>query len=96
MTTLMIKDLSLTEELDRTAMAAVHGGRFAFPSLDFSSRFSSDVDVKATQLVDQRQKFAVGNEVALVDNFEPKVTGNQTALNTINVGVAPYPGRILL
>ena len=27
MTTLMIKDLSLTEELDRSAMAAVHGGR---------------------------------------------------------------------
>ena len=26
MTTLMIKDLSLTEELDRKAMAAVHGG----------------------------------------------------------------------
>jgi hypothetical protein len=26
MTTLMIKDLSVTEELDRTAMAAVHGG----------------------------------------------------------------------
>ena len=26
MTTLMIKDLSVTEELDRTAMVAVHGG----------------------------------------------------------------------
>jgi hypothetical protein len=27
MKTLIIKDLSLTEELDRKAMAAVHGGR---------------------------------------------------------------------
>lgn len=31
MTTLMIKDLSRTEELDRKAMAAVHGGRINDP-----------------------------------------------------------------
>jgi hypothetical protein len=93
MTTLMIKDLSHTEELDRTAMAAVHGGRLAFPSFDFSSRFHSDVDVKATQLISQDQSIVAGNSVALVDNFEPKVTGRQIASNNINVG-APY-GRML-
>ena len=31
MKTLIIKDLALTAELDRSAMAAVHGGRLALP-----------------------------------------------------------------
>ena len=75
----------------QTAMAAVHGGRLAFPSLDFSSRFNSDV--KATQLIGQEQSFVVGNNIALVDNFEPKVTGRQIASNNINVG-APYGGLL--
>jgi hypothetical protein len=44
MTTLMIKDLALTEELDRSAMAAVHGGRLlgGRPSFDFDLRFKDD------------------------------------------------------
>ena len=95
MTTLMIKDLSLTEELDRTAMAAVHGGRLGllgiYSDYDVSNTFKSRID--ASQFVGQSQSFdtAVGNNVALVDKFKPTVDvhGTQRASNNINVG-APY------
>ena len=95
MTTLMIKDLSLTEELDRKAMAAVHGGRLGllgiYSDYDVSNTFKSRID--ASQFVGQSQSFdtAVGNNVALVDKFQPRVNvhGDQSASNNINVG-APY------
>jgi hypothetical protein len=96
MTTLMIKDLSLTEELDRTAMAAVHGGRLGllgiYSDYDVSNTFKSRID--ASQFVGQSQSFdtAVGNNVALVDKFKPTVDvhGTQRASNNINVGGSPY------
>ena len=99
MTTLMIKDLSLTEELDRTAMAAVHGGRLGllgiYSDYDVSNTFKSRID--ASQFVGQSQSFdtAVGNNVALVDKFKPTVDvhGTQSASNNINVG-APYGGLL--
>jgi hypothetical protein len=95
MTTLMIKDLSLTEELDRSAMAAVHGGWFGSrPSFDFSK-----VDVTAHQSNEQYKSFLFnvgnGNTNALVDKVDNpiviNVSGDMNARNEINVGGAsPY------
>ena len=93
MKSLMIKDLCITEELDRSAMAAVHGGRLGLLGIysDYDSTFKSRID--ASQFVGQSQSFdtAVGNNVALVDKFQPRVSvhGDQSASNNINVG-APY------
>ena len=90
MKTLMIKDLCITEELDRSAMAAVHGGRLGLLGIysDYDSTFKSRID--ASQFVGQSQSFetAVGNNVALVDKFKPTVDvhGTQRASNNINVG----------
>ena len=48
MKTLMIKDLCITEELDRSAMAAVHGGRLGLLGIysDYDSTFKSRIDAK--------------------------------------------------
>ena len=78
MTTLMIKDLSLTAELDRKAMAAVHGGRGLRP-FSFDLRYTDDHSVKsniaASIIQDQSVQTAVanGNSFAFVDTFAPKV-----------------------
>jgi hypothetical protein len=90
MKTLMIKDLSLTEELDGSAMAAVHGGHLGLIGIysDYDSTFKSRVD--ASQFIGQNQAFdtVVGNNVALVEKFKPRVNvrGEQSASNNINVG----------
>jgi hypothetical protein len=92
MKALIIKDLALTAELDRSAMAAVHGGRRLgllgiYSDYDYTSTFKSHIE--ASQLVGQEQKFetAVGNNVALVGKFKPEVTvfGTQDASNNITV-----------
>jgi hypothetical protein len=90
MTTLMIKDLSLTEELDRTAMAAVHGGRLDsyrlspsrsyslsdfFSHNDNSSKTETSITNNVTQIAE------VGNNVALVNEFHPYIAMNQTVKN---------------
>lgn len=93
MSALTIKDLSRTEELDRSAMAGVRGGTgWIFPYYDTTNVFKSKID--ATQYNQQMQSFstAVGNNVALVDKFKPHVDvhGTQSASNNINVGGLPY------
>ena len=69
MKTLTITDISVTEELDRKAMADVRGGHaYHYPwlgSADFSEKnFSFD----AVQLINQGQSVAtnVGNNVAVL------------------------------
>ena len=81
MTTLMIKDLSLTAELDRKAMAAVHGGRrlLGVSPFSFDLRYTDDHSVKsdiaASIIQGQSVQTAVanGNDFAFVDKFAPRV-----------------------
>ena len=86
MTTLMIKDLSRTEELDSKAMAAVRGGKYYVPSFSLSldkSKHDFSVDVK--QLIQQSQEVNTGNNVAFLDHSTIKADVDQTAKNTSNI-----------
>jgi hypothetical protein len=98
MTTLMIKDLSVTAELDRSAMASVRGGtskgyeRMPYysmpdcwtpPSYGGSpTSFSFD----ATQSIGQSQNVLNnnGNNAAFVSGITSTVNPTQTANNNIN------------
>jgi hypothetical protein len=89
MHTLTIKDLSVTEELDRKAMGAVRGGmlRVALPYWGPSYAFSkSDFSVNASQLIGQTQDVASanGNNVAFADDIRSIVKPSQTATNNIS------------
>ena len=91
MTTLMINDLSRTEELDRSAMAGVRGGFYFgyYPSfVDASNTFVSKIDAHQSNQLLQDIGTNVGNNVAAFDKFKPEVfvTGSQYATNNINVG----------
>jgi len=90
MKTLMIKDLALTEELDRKAMAAVHGGTYKgvvhpFPSY---SQSKSGLVFDATQIIGQTQNVVNenGNNLAFLDKSKitSTVDTDQTAKNNIN------------
>jgi hypothetical protein len=89
MTTLMIKDLSLTAELDRKAMAAVHGGRLLRP-FSFDLRYTDDHSVKsniAASIVQGQtiqNSFANGNDFAFVDKFAPKMEVKTSQSASIN------------
>jgi hypothetical protein len=88
MTTLMIKDLSLAEELDRSAMAAVHGGRllgvrpsysYSDLDLDLFSHNVSTSETNITKINKQTQIANVGNNVASFGKgFSPYVSLTQT------------------
>jgi hypothetical protein len=91
MKTLMIKDLSRTADLDRSAMASVHGGMYKGGSpymlgLYDASKHSFSFD--ATQVIDQSQNTLVnnGNNVAFASGITSTVKPTQTANNTINFG----------
>jgi hypothetical protein len=93
MKTLIITDLSRTEELDRKAMASVHGGMgkgmpyydWAGPQFSFEK---TDFNFNASQMLGQTQNTTVnnGNNVAFADNITSTVTPHQTGTNTINFG----------
>lgn len=96
MKTLMIKDLALTEELDRTAMAAVHGGRllgvrpFSF-DLRLSDDHSFNSSIAASQFLGQEQNVQTlvgnGNSFAFADKVKPtaNVSVSQNGTNGIYV-----------
>ena len=96
MKTLMIKDLALTEELDRSAMAAVHGGRllgvrpFSF-DLRLKDDHSFNSTIAATQSLGQVQSIdtvvGVGNSFAFADQVKPtaNVYASQNGFNSISV-----------
>lgn len=91
MTTLLIKDLSVTAELDRKEMAAVRGGtsKGYSPTWNPSSMFSpTDFNFNASQSLGQTQNTEVnnGNNAAFVDNITSTVTPHQTGSNNINFG----------
>ncbi|MFC0401477.1 hypothetical protein [Paraburkholderia rhizosphaerae] len=88
MTSLTIKDLHVTEQLDSKAMKAVRGGFIAypyFPSLSF--KFDGSKTVSAQQLIDQSQSInnVSGNGNAFAKNFDTTITPTMTATNNVNV-----------
>ncbi len=98
MKTLMIKDLSRTEELDRAAMASVHGGMGQYSMASpfyMPSFYGPDIDVmkndfnfNASQSLGQSQNTVVnnGNNVAFANNITANVKPTQNGTNTINFG----------
>ena len=89
MNTLMIKDLSITEELDSKAMGAVRGG-FG-PSLSyykFNSVYAPDNSTKisATQLISNELNLqnANGNNVALATDINTHQNPYTVSSNNIN------------
>ncbi|HEY2608150.1 hypothetical protein P0D88_04915 [Paraburkholderia sp. RL18-103-BIB-C] len=91
MNTLMIKDLSITEELDSKAMSAVRGGN-GYPS---SSYFSfapvyapnNSKTVNATQLINTSMYLenANGNNAALVSGITTNMNPHVESSNNIYV-----------
>ena len=90
MKTLTIKELSLTEELDRKAMAAVHGGMYKGASSSWMPALGGakghDVSFDATQVLSQAQETIVnnGNNVAFASGITSTVNPTQKGTNTIN------------
>jgi hypothetical protein len=87
MSTLMIKDLARTEELDRAAMAEVKGGTLYWPWPVYGySSYESNTVFSAEQLIGQSQSVINnnGNNAAFVEGITSTVTPTQTANNNIN------------
>jgi hypothetical protein len=87
MTTLMIKDLAVAEELDRKAMSAVRGGLLVLPYvLPFASHYESNSVFGASQTIGQVQNVLNnnGNNVAFAHGISSTVNPTQTADNSIN------------
>lgn len=91
MATLMIKDLSVTETLDRKAMSAVRGGNKGMaayywgPTMSFEK---NDFSFNASQMLGQNQQTVVnnGNNAAFVHGITANVNPHQDGKNTINFG----------
>ena len=91
MATLMIKDLSVTEELDRQAMTAVRGGTKGMPSYYWGPMLNfekNDFSFNAAQMLGQTQNTVVnnGNNVAFSSGINATVNPHQDGKNTINFG----------
>ncbi|AXL48807.1 hypothetical protein DSC91_000361 [Paraburkholderia caffeinilytica] len=93
MNTLMIKDLSITEQLDSKAMSAVRGGYgYGYPSTSYFN-FSPVVapnnskNVTATQLISNEMNIqnANGNNVAFAAGLTSTINPCVTSSNNINV-----------
>jgi hypothetical protein len=89
MSTLIVKDLATTEELDRTAMAAMHGGMyrgipaFSFPFETSPVNFTFD----ASQMLSQTQNVMNnnGNNVAFASGITSTVNPSQNGSNNIKL-----------
>lgn len=94
MKTLLIKDLPVTEELDRKAMACVVGGTsqgytsYNGYSSPFGNISKSEFSFDASQLLGQSQNTLVnnGNNVAFSHDITSTVKPEQTGTNNINLG----------
>jgi hypothetical protein len=92
MNTLMIKDLSITEQLDSKAMSAVRGGTGYYPSssyFNFSPVFApnNSKKVDATQLINTELNLqnANGNNVAFATGISSTVNPYISTSNNIHV-----------
>lgn len=98
MTTLILKDLSVTTELDARELSAVRGGSrglygdmgnfgptYGGPSLSYSQ---NDLNFNAAQSLGQCQNTQVnnGNNAAFVCGINSTVTPTQCGHNNINFG----------
>ena len=100
MTSLIITDLAVTEQLDSRSMAAVRGGTYGgcyqpMPSYCWpgspspaSSGSYGDFKFDATQMLGQSQNTQVnnGNNVAFASGITSNVTPTQTGSNNISFG----------
>ena len=88
MTTLLIKDLATTTELDRSAMASVRGGYYKGASVPswMPVYGAKDTSIKAEQLIGQSQDVLNnnGNNVAFANCITSTVNPTQTGNNSIN------------
>ncbi|CAE6741661.1 hypothetical protein [Paraburkholderia haematera] len=91
MNTLMIKDLSLTEQLDSKAMSAVRGG-WGYPStsyFNFTPVYApnNSKTVDATQLISTTMNIqnANGNNAAFVAGVTTTIDPHVSSSNNINV-----------
>ena len=95
MTSIIIKDLSATTELDARAMAGVRGGMYKDYAMPSSWNWGeqpkfepgkSDMKFDLSQQLDQCQNTLVnnGNNVAFASNITANVSPSQTGKNTIS------------
>lgn len=88
MTTLMIKDLAMTEELDGKAMAAVRGGCSSCATTGVSKSYGkpSMFSFDASQMLGQTQNVLNnnGNNVAFASGISSTVSPTQSGNNIIN------------
>ncbi|NKJ49676.1 hypothetical protein CIC12_23670 [Burkholderia sp. SG-MS1] len=91
MNTLMIKDLSITEQLDSKAMSAVRGG-FGYPSSSYFSYApvyapNNSKTVDATQLINTTLSIqsANGNNAAFVAGTTTTIAPHVSSANNIYV-----------
>ncbi|MFM0737944.1 hypothetical protein PQQ51_11935 [Paraburkholderia xenovorans] len=94
MNTLMIKDLSLAEQLDSKAMSAVRGGTgYCYPSSPSYFSFTpvyapnNSKTVDATQLINTTMNIqnANGNNAAFVSGIDTSINPHVSASNNITV-----------
>ncbi|WMY11576.1 hypothetical protein [Paraburkholderia phenoliruptrix] len=90
MNMLMIKDLSITEQLDSKAMSAVRGGFGPSTSyFNFSPVYAPDYSkkVNATQLISNELNIqnANGNNVAFAAGLSSTINPSVTSSNNIHV-----------
>ena len=94
MKTLLIKDLSVTSELDGAAMSAVRGGTYggyvmpadclpSYPKFEYGK---GDIAFNASQMLGQSQNTTVnnGNNVAFSSGISANVNPTQNGSNNIN------------
>jgi hypothetical protein len=91
MTTLIITDLSVSEQLDSSRMAAVRGGMYKGAPFYLGPMFSAsknDFKFEADQSLEQSQNTLVnnGNNVAFASGITSTVKPHQHGTNTINFG----------
>ncbi|HEY1996581.1 hypothetical protein [Paraburkholderia sp.] len=87
MNTLTIKDLVVTEELDRRAMSAVRGGELPYFPGSNMFLFDNSKPVNATQLINQYLGISSvnGNNVAFANDIHTNIAPHQSAANNINM-----------
>jgi hypothetical protein len=88
MSALMIKDLSITEELDSKSMKAVRGGYLAYPYFpSIKLDFDNSKHVDAQQLISQELNInnMSGNNNAFASGLNTTIKPTQTANNNVTV-----------
>jgi hypothetical protein len=91
MNTLMIKDLSVTEQLDRKAMSAVRGGYVPFPTSNYFNFMPISIDTSKHVTASQSNSTLVqiqasnGDGSAFQDNVHMNINPTVDNSNSITV-----------